>query len=152
MTDTEATQAPNEEQNQAAAASGTPFKDPEQAEIEFRISKDIKAMPEGVADRFKALKVITDQLHDLDEEEDIAYRAIERKYELLYQNVYAKRAALIKGDVQPDNDVVAKFEEMKEKLVDESYESLEVPICDVKDIQNTIKGVSAFWLKAFLAH
>lgn len=41
-------------------------------------------MPEEVKDRFKALKVLTDQLHELDEEEDIAYRAIERKYELLY--------------------------------------------------------------------
>ena len=133
-------------------AAAVPFKDPEQAEIEFRISKDIKAMPEGVADRFKALKVLTDQLHDLDEEEDIAYRAIERKYELLYQKVYAKRAALIKGDVQPDPEVVGKFEEMKTKMMDEEYEKLEVPICDVKDIQNTVKGVSAFWLKAMLAH
>jgi hypothetical protein len=41
-------------------------------------------MPEEVKDRFKALKVLTDKLHDLDEEEDIAYRAIERKYEVLY--------------------------------------------------------------------
>ena len=149
MSEANAAQATNDEQPMAAAA---PFKDPEQVEIEFRISKDIKAMPEGVADRFKALKVLTDQLHDLDEEEDIAYRAIERKYELLYEKVYAKRAALIKGDVQPDSEVCDKFEEMKEKLVDESYEGLEVPICDVKDIQNTIKGVSAFWLKAMIAH
>jgi len=129
-----------------------PFKDPESAEVEFKISKDINAMPEEVRDRFKALKVLTDRLHDLDEEEDKAYRAIERKYELLYQKVYAKRAALVKGDVQPEDSVCAKFEEMKGKLVDEGYEALEVPICDVKDIQNTTKGVSSFWLRAMLAH
>ena len=41
---------------------------------------------------------------------------------------------------------------MKGKLVDEGYEALEVPICDVKDIQNTVKGVSSFWLRAMLAH
>ncbi len=55
-------------------------------------------MPDPVRDRFKALKVLTDQLHELDEEEDRAYREIERKYELLYGKVYAKRAALLKGD------------------------------------------------------
>ena len=37
-----------------------PFRDPEQAEIELKISKDINQMPEEVKDRFKALKVLTD--------------------------------------------------------------------------------------------
>ena len=109
-------------------------------------------MPDPVKDRFKALKVLTDKLHALDEEEDIAYRAIERKYELLYQKVYEKRAALLKGDAQPAEETLAKFEETKAKLIDDQYESLEVPICDVKDIQNTVKGVSGFWLRAMLAH
>ena len=129
-----------------------PFKDPESAEVEFKLSKDINAMPDEVKDRFKALKVLTDRLHELDEEEDRAYRVIERKYELLYQKVYAKRSALVKGDVQPDQAVCDKFEEMKTKLMDDGYEALEVPMCDVKDIQNTTKGVSSFWLRAFLAH
>jgi len=130
-----------------------PFKDPESAEMELKISKDINAMPEEVKDRFKALKVLTDQLHDLDEEEDVAYRAIERKYEILYGHVYAKRAALVKGETQPEEATIAKFEEMKTKLTaEEGYDAVEVPICDVKDIQNTTKGVSGFWLRALLAH
>ena len=116
------------------------------------MSKDINAMPDEVKDRFKALKVLSDKLHALDDEEDLAYRAIERKYELLYQQVYAKRAALLKGDAMPEQATLTKFEEMKTNLMDENYDSLEVPVCDVKDIQNTIKGVSAFWLKAMLAH
>ena len=92
-------------------------------------------MPDEVKDRFKALKVLTDSLHDLDQEEDVAYRAIERKYELQYAAVYQKRAGLLKGDVQPDPEVVAKFEEMKAKMTSDSeYADLEVPICDVKDI------------------
>lgn len=37
-----------------------PFKDPESAEIELKLSKDIVAMPDEVRDRFKALKVLTD--------------------------------------------------------------------------------------------
>ena len=129
-----------------------PFRDPEQADVELKISKDIERMPEEVRDRFKALKVLTDKLHELDEEEDRAYRAIERKYELLYQKVYEKRAAILKGSAMPDPETIEKFEEAKSKLVDEEYEKLEVPICDVKDIQNTQKGVSGFWVRAMEAH
>ena len=129
-----------------------PFKDPESAEMELKISKDIQRMPEEVKDRFKALKVLTDQLHVLDEEEDMAYRAIERKYEHLYCKVYEKRAAILTGAAMPDAATTQKFEEMKNKLMDDGYDKLEVPICDVKDIQNTSKGVSSFWVRAFLAH
>ena len=91
-------------------------------------------MPVGVRDRFKAMKVLFDQLHALDEEEDMAYREIERKYEHLYEKVYTKRALLIAGELEPDETIMTKFNEMKEALVDESYEKLEVPICDVKDL------------------
>merc|ERR1719469_167957 len=109
MTDTttDTTVAASAEQPQAdaqpvtTAAAEVP-EDPEQAEIELKLSKDICAMPEEVKDRFKALKVLTDSLHDLDQDEDIMYRAIERKYELLYAKVYEKRAALLKGDSMPD--------------------------------------------------
>ena len=45
-----------------------------------------------------------------------------------------------------------QFEVVKEKLMDDSYAKLEVPICDVKDIQNTTKGVSGFWLRAMVGH
>ncbi len=129
-----------------------PFKDPESAEMELKISKDIEKMPEEVKDRFKALKVLTDELHQLDEEEDLAYRAIERKYEVLYQSVYEKRGAILTGAAMPDEATLNKFEEMKNNLMDEGYDKLEVPICDVKDIQNTSKGVSSFWVRAFVAH
>jgi len=151
MTETEAG-VPADPHSDVPKPDDIPFKDPESAEVEFKLSKDINAMPDEVRDRFKALKVLTDKLHELDEEEDREYRKIERKYELMYQKVYAKRSALVKGDVQPDEAVCAKFEEMKTKLMDEGYDKLEVPICDVKDIQNTTKGVSSFWLRAFLAH
>lgn len=36
--------------------------------------------------------------------------------------------------------------------MDDEYEKIEVPICDVKQIQNSQKGVSGFWLKAMLMH
>ena len=54
--------------------------------------KDINSMPDEVKDRFKALKVLYDQVNDMDEEEEKEYRLLELKYEKLYQEIYAKRA------------------------------------------------------------
>ena len=68
------------------------FRDPDQAELEFKMCKDINAMPDEVKDRFKALKVLYDQVNDLDDEEEKEYRALEIKYEKLYSEVYVKRA------------------------------------------------------------
>lgn len=97
----DSTPATDQASNPVSNPESIPFKDPESAEMELKISKDIARMPEEVKDRFKALKVLTDQLHTLDEEEDMAYRAIERKYELLYAKVYEKRAAILTGAEMP---------------------------------------------------
>ena len=58
----------------------------------------------------------------------------------------------MQGLVEPSAELVSQFEEVKEKLIDEKYAELEVPICDVKDIQNTAKGVSGFWLRAMVGN
>jgi hypothetical protein len=73
-------------------------KDPDQAELEFKMCRDINNMPTEVRDRFKAIMVLYDQVNCLNDEEEKEHRALELKYEKLYQEVYAKRAALIKGD------------------------------------------------------
>lgn len=41
---------------------------------------------------------------------------------------------------------------MKADYEDAEYEKLEVPICDVKDIQNVPKGVPGFWLRAMIGN
>ena len=35
-------------------------------------------------------------------------------------------------------------------MTDAKYAELEVPVCEVKDIQNIPYGVNSFWLKAML--
>ena len=55
-------------------------------------------MPDEVKDRFKAMKVLNDMVNDVCEEEQREHRALELKYEKLYQPVYAKRRALTSGD------------------------------------------------------
>ena len=86
----------DQENKQTIEDAGEPadigFRDPDQAELEYKMCKDINAMPEEVRDRFKALKVLYDQVNDMDEEEEKEYRALEIKYEKLYQEVYVKRA------------------------------------------------------------
>jgi len=53
----------------------------------------------------------------------------------LYQNVYAKRALLLKGDPSAVNEeLVKKFDERRELMTDAKYAELEVPVCEVKDI------------------
>jgi hypothetical protein len=64
----------------------------------MKLSKDINAMPEEVRDRFKAIKVLYDDVNDLNEDEEREHRLLELKYEKLYQQVYEKRAALLMGD------------------------------------------------------
>lgn len=46
------------------------IKDPEQAELEYKICTEINAMPEGVRDRFKALKVLQDEVNDIGDEQE----------------------------------------------------------------------------------
>lgn len=129
------------------------MKDPQQAELELKMAKDIQAMPEAVQDRFKALHVIYDEVNRIDDDEEREYRALELKYEKMYQEVYAKRLALLNGEqAAVDDELIKKFDERREIFTDAKYAELEVTPCDVKDIQNTPYGVSGFWLKAMLGH
>jgi hypothetical protein len=121
-------------------------RDPEQAETELRMSKDINAMPEKVRDRFKALKVLHDQCTDLDEEEEKAFRAIELKYEVMYSAVYAQRAKLLTGETEVNAEMLEQYAFREKNLKDEKYKDVEIDKpCDVKAIQGSEKGVADFW-------
>lgn len=48
--------------------------------------------------------------------------------------------------------MIDEFDKLKEEFEDEDYEKLEVPICDVKDIQNVPNGIPGFWLRSILAN
>ena len=53
----------------------------EELKVEHRISKVITEMDPEIMDRFKALKSIQDEIHDLDEEEQKAIKKLEIQYE-----------------------------------------------------------------------
>ena len=128
-----------------------PFKDPEVAQLCLNMVEVIEGMPAELQDRFKALLVLYSEIQEVDVEEEKGVRKLELKYEKLYQDSYQERAKILTGEVDIKQEHIDKYEELKEKVVDDDYEKLEVPICDVKDIQNMPKGVAGFWLRALLA-
>merc|ERR1711957_485595 len=121
-------------------------RDPEVAETELRMSKDINLMPENVRDRFKALKVLHDSCVELDDEEEKAFRAIELKYEVMYQEVYVQRAKLLSGETEPTAEQLEQYTFREGKLKDDKFADVDLDKpCDVKAIQGTAKGVCDFW-------
>lgn len=63
-------------------------------------------MPAEVKNRFKALKVLYDQVNDLDDEEEKEYRALELKYEALYKTIYDKRSGVLSGTIELDSKLI----------------------------------------------
>lgn len=70
----------------------------------------------------------------------------------MYAEVYAKRAQLLSGAVEPSEELIQAFEKRHEEMKDDKYDGVDIEICDVKDIQNSEKGVSGFWFRAMLAN
>lgn len=133
--------------------TGLGHRDPDMAELENKMNADINNMPAEVKDRFKALKVLYDQANLIDHEEEKEYRLLELKYEKLYAEVYKKRKDLLTGKSEIDEKLVTAYDERRTaRQAHDKYASVEVEICDVKEIQNTQKGVSGFWLRAMLSN
>jgi len=110
-------------------------KDKDQAELELRIMKDVNAMPAEVQDRFKAIVVGYHEIDAINDEQQLAERELELKYEKLYQQVYEKRAALLRGvEASVDAELVAKFDERAEIFKDSEFGEVEVEHVEVKDI------------------
>ena len=111
-------------------------KENDEAELELKMCRDINNMDPAVQDRFKALHALCSKVNDLNNEESQAIYELELKYEKLYQQVYAKRAALLKGDFfSQDEELILKFDERAQIFQDKvAFPDVECAICDVKDI------------------
>ena len=108
------------------------------AKSDLNISKHINEIEDELRDRFKALKVIQNMLHDMDEEEQREVRKQEIIFEEKYQEIYEMRRKYINADPQMDKELAAKlieeFNVRAEQMKDEDYNKLEVSPCDVKPI------------------
>ena len=127
-----------------------------EAKADLNISKHISELDEELRDRFKALKVIQNLMHDLNEEEQKEVRKQEIIFEEKYREIYDLRRMYINADknvdAQMSQDLIKQFDERAEQMKDKDYEELQITPCDVKQIQNSPSGVSDFWLRAMLNH
>jgi hypothetical protein len=88
------------------------LKDKDEADLEFKMCRDINNMDLAVRDRFKALMALYSNVNDINTDEMRENRNLEVKYEKLYAQVYAKRAALLRGDAAAlDDELIKKFDE-----------------------------------------
>ena len=129
------------------------LQDPEQKELDLKISKAIQSMPNEVKDRFKALKVIQvnystyfmsfamrliftiqDQGNAIDDEEDQEYRELEVKYDKLYQEIYELRRKVVMGEGSSVDQYLQDYDKRAKELDDDQYKNIEVNPVDVKDI------------------
>jgi nucleosome assembly protein 1-like 1 len=85
---------------------------------------------------------------------ELQQRQLEIKYSFLYSKVYEKRAAYLRGESLPDEEAMqAAFDHRQDILSDAfTFGTVEVPICDTKDLQGVDAGVPGFWLRAMLAN
>ena len=68
------------------------------AKTDLNISKHINGLEDELKDRFKALKVIQNDLHDMDEEEQKEVRKQEIIFEEKYREIYEMRRKFINAD------------------------------------------------------
>ena len=88
----------------------------EEMELELKLSKYIKEMDSEIADRFKAIKVLQDDLRDADEEQQKEIRKLELQFEDKYKEIYAVREQLVNGKAQPDAQLVKAFDDRAKEM------------------------------------
>mmetsp|Transcript_7173 Transcript_7173/g.5155 ORF Transcript_7173/g.5155 Transcript_7173/m.5155 type:complete len:83 (-) Transcript_7173:774-1022(-) len=81
-----------------------------------------------------AVKVLYDQTGDIEDQQEKEFRALELKYEKMYESIYDKRAEVISGKVEVDPKLVEEFNTRAELISDDKFKELEVDMCDVSSI------------------
>ena len=74
----------------------------ETTKSEHKMSDYINKMDEELRDRFKALKIIQDDVHKFEEEEQEEIRKLELEYEEKYKEIYKLRDLVVNGKAEID--------------------------------------------------
>ena len=78
------------------------IEDPAKIELDHRISKHISEMPDEIKGRFKAIKIMQDELVDLEEEQTKGVRKNEVMFEKIYEEVYTQRRDVLMNKMPED--------------------------------------------------
>ena len=107
-----------------------------EAKADLAISKHINELDDELKERFKALKVIQNLIHEFDEEEQKEVRKEEIVFEDKYKDIYELRRKYINADKSLDQaagaDLIKEFDARAAQMKDKDYEELEITPCDVK--------------------
>lgn len=85
-------------------------KQKDEKEFDIKLTKSIMQVPEKLLARFKMLKVLSDQRSDLDDQQDEEIKKLEKEYFLKMLPLWERRARLIKGEEEPAQDLIDKFD------------------------------------------
>ncbi|KAL7690906.1 putative nucleosome assembly protein (NAP) [Plasmopara halstedii] len=93
-------------------------------------------LPKNVLLRLDALRKLQEAQAIVEEEFEKERKALELKYEKLYQPFYKQRAEIVSGSKEVDAVTAASADSQKAST----------------DLEDDVKGVPGFWLRAFMNH
>lgn len=110
----------------------------------------LEGLPNVVQNRVKALKNLHTKRVAIESEFEKELAELEKKYEALYNPLYERRSALVKGESEPvpEELVEEKKEEKEEKTEKADKETKKEET--TKD--ETVKGIPEFWLETLKHH
>ena len=129
----------------------------EEKEFDQRLSKCVSSLPESVRDRFKHLKILSDQRSEINDKMEEEIRALEFKYDALKQPLFEARAAMLKQCEALSQEQREKFTTLHQevsKIVEENNgekEETKVNFANLEEIKQS-QGIPGFWLQAFKNH
>jgi hypothetical protein len=132
------------------------IEDPSRIELEFKMSSHIKSMPTEMQPRFKALKIMQDELLELEDEQTSKIHESEIMYEKIYEEIYTQRREVMMNKMPQDTfkDLIEQFDQHIKKYEHDLKHMDEVTPCNVNDtiISKKNQSVANFWQRAMLNH
>eukprot|EP01113_Clastostelium_recurvatum_P043187 TRINITY_DN709_c0_g1_i4.p2 TRINITY_DN709_c0_g1~~TRINITY_DN709_c0_g1_i4.p2 ORF type:complete len:410 (-),score=183.65 TRINITY_DN709_c0_g1_i4:50-1240(-) len=105
----------------------------------------METLPPKVQRRVRALKNLHKQYTDVEAQYKAEVRALERKYQKLYDPIFNRRSEFVKGDVEP-TDEESKEEEPSADDDDEEEKSKKKDAVKKEIADNGTRGIPDFWL------
>lgn len=115
----------------------------------------ISSLPEPIKDRIRGLKALQSQHAELESQLEEEILALEKKWHKKYEPLYAKRAKIVVGDLEPTQDEIEQGKKIEDEQEEQADESRRLP--EIKEDEDDeeeeeddgIKGIPDFWLTVF---
>ncbi|TPX36368.1 hypothetical protein SmJEL517_g01551 [Synchytrium microbalum] len=112
----------------------------------------VESMPVEVQRRIKALENLNDKHSEIEARFRKEVLELEKKYAKLHEPLYEKRATIVTGDYEPNEEEATREDEDDENDEDEDDEEDKEAKAAAKaetEAKGPVKGIPEFWLTAF---